>query len=164
MVKIETPASMRTRLSPVVVSAKQTMIGRLAESATPQPSCRTSFSSSDFLLVLDHLSVCFLSHMANPQTVIDDAFEKLKRSISEEDAHNFASTELKDVWSAVREIDSQQRKRQSAQNLRRIEPLLRGVEKYTKVIEVLCNGTPYMPYVWVRIHSVNSMDAVAHDI
>ncbi|RFU24008.1 hypothetical protein B7463_g12335, partial [Scytalidium lignicola] len=89
--------------------------------------------------------------MANPQTVIAEAFEKLKRSISEEDAHNFASTELKDVWSAVREIDSKQRKRLSAQNLRRIEPLLRGIEKYTKIIEVLCNGTPYMPYVWAPI-------------
>lgn len=106
-----------------------------------------------FLLVLAPLSVYFLSHMANPQSVIADAFEKLKRSISEEDARNFASTELKDVWSAVREIDGKQRKRQSAQNLRRNEPLLRGIEKYTKVIEVLCNGTPYMPYVWVRTHS-----------
>jgi hypothetical protein len=87
--------------------------------------------------------------MANPKSVIADAFEKLKRSISEEDAHKFASTDLKDVWSSVREIDSEQRKRQSAQNLRRIEPLLKGIEKYAKVIEVVCNGTPFMPYVWV---------------
>jgi hypothetical protein len=87
--------------------------------------------------------------MANPTNVIADAFEKLKRSISDEDAHDFASTNLKDVWKAVRDIENAQRKRQSAQNLRRIEPLLRGIEKYSKVIEVLCNGTPYMPYVWV---------------
>lgn len=87
--------------------------------------------------------------MANPTNVIGDAFEKLKRSISEEDAHDFASTTLKDVWIAVRDIENAQRKRQCAQNLRRIEPLLRGIEQYSKVIEVLCNGTPYMPYVWV---------------
>lgn len=87
--------------------------------------------------------------MARPTSVIADAFQRLHRSISDEDAHKFASTELKDVWAAVREIEITQRKRQSAQNLRRIEPLLRGIEKYSKVIEVLCNGTPYMPYVWV---------------
>jgi hypothetical protein len=87
--------------------------------------------------------------MANPKNVIEDAFEKLKRSISEEDAHDFASTDLKDVWKAVRDIENGQLKRRSAQNLRRIEPLLRGIEQYSKVIEVLCNGTPYMPYVWV---------------
>ena len=91
--------------------------------------------------------------MASPRDVIADAFGKLKRSISEEDAHRFASTELQDVWTAVRDIDCRQRKRLSAQNMRRIEPMRRGIDKYTKVIEVLCNGTPYMPYVWVRAHS-----------
>ena len=95
--------------------------------------------------------------MADPQATIRDAFEKLKHSVSEEDAHKFASTELEDVWSAVREIDDRQRKRLSAQNLRRIEPLIRGIEKYTKVIEVLCNGTPYLPYVWVCTRPVNSV-------
>lgn len=87
--------------------------------------------------------------MAEPQAVIHDAFKKLERSISEEDAQNFASTELKDIWLAVRQIDVKQRASRSAQNLRRIDPFLRAIEKYTKVIEVLCNGTPYMPYVWV---------------
>lgn len=97
--------------------------------------------------------------MATPNIVIVDAFEKasekFKRTISEEDAHQFASTELKHVWLAVREIDSEQRKRGSAQNLRRIEPLLKGIEKYAKVIEVLCNGTPFLSYVWVSILSAN---------
>lgn len=87
--------------------------------------------------------------MSIPLDIISESFNKLKQSISDEDAHNFASTELKDVWATVREIDSAQRQRQSAQNLRRIEPLLKGIEKYAKVIEVLCNGTPFLPYVWV---------------
>src|SRR5271170_4553967 len=96
--------------------------------------------------------------MANPTNVIADAFEKLKRSISEEDAHNFACTDLQDVWKAVREIENTQRKRQSAQNMRRIEPLLRGIEKYSKVIEVLCNSTPYLPFIWVRCCSLSLND------
>jgi hypothetical protein len=87
--------------------------------------------------------------MANPKRSIEIAFEQLKGAISKEDAHDFASTTLQDVWTAIREIDSAQRRRLSAQNLRRIEPLLGGIEKYAKVIEVLCNGTPFMPYVWV---------------
>ena len=55
--------------------------------------------------------------MANPTNVIADTFEKLKRSISDEDAHNFASTDLQDVWKAVRDIENAQRKRQSAQKM-----------------------------------------------
>lgn len=83
--------------------------------------------------------------------VIRDAFQRLQRTVTEEDAHQFASTELNDVKAAVIEIQNVQRKRQSVQNLRRVDGLLRGIEKYSKVIEVLCNGTPYMPYVWVCI-------------
>jgi hypothetical protein len=98
--------------------------------------------------------------MANPTLIISDAFEKLRRTVSSDDAHDFASTELKDVWKAVREIDAMQRKRQSAQNLARIEPLLKGIEKYAKVIEVLCNGTPYLPYIWVI--DLNSLVIITH--
>ncbi|CAG8952745.1 hypothetical protein HYFRA_00008989 [Hymenoscyphus fraxineus] len=98
--------------------------------------------------------------MASPTDVIADAFQKLKRSISEDDAYNFASTELQDVWNTVRAIDSEQRKRQSAQNLRRLDPLLRGLENYRKVIEVLCNGTPYMPYIWIASHHRDVFEAL----
>lgn len=92
--------------------------------------------------------------MADPQTVISAAFAKFKHSISEEDADRFSSTELRDVRAAVREIDDIHRKRESSQNMRRIEPFLRGIEKYSKVIEVLCNGTPFLPYVWVSTSTV----------
>lgn len=87
--------------------------------------------------------------MERPLDVIAEAFTKLGQSISQDDARTFESTRLEDVWRAVREIESTQRQRQSAQNLRRVEPLLKGIEKYAKVIEVLCNGTPFMPYIWV---------------
>jgi hypothetical protein len=93
--------------------------------------------------------------MTNPSNTIGDAFQKLGRAISAEDAHEWGSTELKDVWAEVRKIDAEQRSRQSAQNMRRIEPFLKGIEKYSKVIEVLCNGTPYMPYVWVCLPSIS---------
>jgi len=87
--------------------------------------------------------------MDDSRTIISDAFDRFKDTISQDHAYEFASTNLEDVWKAVREIDSSQRQRQSAQNLARIKPLLEGIEKYAKVMEVLCNSTPYLPYVWV---------------
>jgi hypothetical protein len=87
--------------------------------------------------------------MASPIATIDQSFDKLRASLSIKHRHEFSSTVLQDVWNEVQRIESVQRKRQSAQNLRRIEPFLRGLEKYSKVIEVLCNGTPYLPFVWV---------------
>jgi len=88
--------------------------------------------------------------MASPRTVIADAFEGFNRSISVEDARTFMNTGLEDVWSAAKDIDKEQRRRQLAQNLRRVEPLLQRIESYAKVSEVLCNGTPYLTCVWVR--------------
>jgi hypothetical protein len=53
--------------------------------------------------------------MANPspKSVVSDALERLQKAISPEDAHEFSSTTLKDVWTTVREIDNRQRKRMS---------------------------------------------------
>ena len=57
---------------------------------------------------------------------------------------------MEDVWAAARNIEAQLEVRQSLRNLRRIEPFLAGIEQYARVVEVLCNGTPYLPFIWVR--------------
>lgn len=80
----------------------------------------------------------------------DEAFEKLNQTVSSDDALLFNSTTLEDVWKTAIQIQQAQRKRRSLQNLRRLEPLLQGLEKYSKAIEVICNGTPYVPWIWVR--------------
>lgn len=82
--------------------------------------------------------------MASPKSDILGAFKRLRDSITVEDAHQFESTSLKDFWVAVREIESSQR-RQCNQNIRRVEPMLRGMEKLGTAIDVLCNGTPFLP-------------------
>jgi hypothetical protein len=77
------------------------------------------------------------------------AFDKLRESVSQSDAQKFKSTTLQDVWNAAIEIEKTQRQRQSVRNMKRIEPFLKGLEKYSKTIEVLCNGTPFLPWIWV---------------
>lgn len=91
-----------------------------------------------------------------PQFTLEHAFQKLKQSITPTDAHVFQSTELKDIRIAAEDIEKEQRKRQSVRNMARLKPLLDVLEKYSRVIEVLCNGTPYMPYVWVSRQDFSS--------
>jgi hypothetical protein len=83
-------------------------------------------------------------------TAFDEAFEKLNQTVSSSDALLFNSTTLEDVWKAATQIQQAQRKRRCIQNLRRLEPLLQGLEQYSKAIEVICNGTPYVSWIWVR--------------
>jgi len=78
------------------------------------------------------------------------AISKLKQTVSSTDAAVFEHTSCEDVWKAAEEIQDAQRKRKSLRNMKRVEPFLKGLEKYSKVIEVLCNGTPYLPWIWVR--------------
>jgi hypothetical protein len=85
----------------------------------------------------------------DPESTIEAAFRKLKQSVSSNDALVFQSTTLEDVWKAAEEIERVQRQRRSLRNLKRIEPLLRALDKYSKPVEILCNGTPYLPWIWV---------------
>lgn len=77
------------------------------------------------------------------------AFERLKDLISKDDARAMASTSMEDVWTAAKDIEHQLELRRSLRGFRRIQPFLAGIEQYSKVVEVVCNGTPYLPYIWV---------------
>ena len=79
------------------------------------------------------------------------AFERLKELMSKDDARAIASTTMEDVWTAAKEIERQLEMRRSLRALRRIQPFLAGIEQYSKVVEVVCNGTPYLPYLWVSL-------------
>ena len=82
------------------------------------------------------------------------AFERLKELMSKDDARAIASTTMEDVWTAAKEIERQLELRRSLRGLRRIQPFLAGIEQYSKVVEVVCNGTPYLPYLWVSFRCI----------
>ena len=82
---------------------------------------------------------------------IEDAFGRFKDSVSPKDAHQFRNTELKDVKDAAKDIEKRLAAKGEQRGLKRIEPLLKGLDHYSKAVEILCNGTPYLPWIWVRL-------------
>jgi hypothetical protein len=80
-----------------------------------------------------------------------DVFEKTVHRYSTTDDRDFSDTTLQDVREAARQIERQLAARQCLRNMKRLEPLLNGLEAYSKVVEVLCNGTPFIPWVWVSL-------------
>ena len=86
---------------------------------------------------------------------IQKAFEAFERTVKKDDARIFSSTELRDVWKAAREVEAKLVAKQKARNLRKIQPFLNGLEHYSKSIEVLCNGTPYLPWIWVNYDTLS---------
>ena len=78
------------------------------------------------------------------------ALDQLKSSLTTEDVRTFSNTSLEDVWREARKIEKDQADRRDLRFMRRVEPLLRTLESYAGVIEVLCQGYSPMAFVWVR--------------
>lgn len=80
------------------------------------------------------------------------AFEDLERTITPVDTPTLNSiTSVQQVRAAVLDIEKLLAARQSLRNMRRLAPLLNGLEHYAKVIDILCNGTPYLAWIWAPI-------------
>ena len=92
--------------------------------------------------------------MANPALAqVENAFNRFRQTVSSKDANTFNRTELRDVRDAAKEVERQLAARGENRALRRIEPFLNGLGHYSEAVGVLCNGTPYLPWVWVCAHS-----------
>ena len=92
--------------------------------------------------------------MANPPRILEEAFLRLRDSVTAVDARDFESTTLKDVWTMAIKVEQRLAARNSLRNLRRIEPLLQKLEHYSRPLDTLCNGTPFLPWIWAPIKLV----------
>jgi hypothetical protein len=80
------------------------------------------------------------------------AFEDLERTITPADSRTLRSTStLQQVRAAAVEIENRLAARGSLRNMRRLVPLFKGLEHYAKVVDLLCNGTPYLSWIWAPI-------------
>lgn len=82
--------------------------------------------------------------------VFQDAYQRFKDVVTREDASSFVRFSLDDVKAALRDLERRQSESRSLRNLNRIMPFLDGLERYSKVVDILCNGTPFLPWIWVR--------------
>ncbi|KAI1074223.1 hypothetical protein F5B20DRAFT_574225 [Whalleya microplaca] len=68
------------------------------------------------------------------------AFDELEQTITLDDSRGLANMSLENLAA-----------RQSLCNMRRLMPLFKGLEHYSNAIDILCNGTPYMAWIWSPI-------------
>ncbi|TRX91448.1 hypothetical protein FHL15_007672 [Xylaria flabelliformis] len=91
---------------------------------------------------------------AKAQRTVEAAFHELEKHVSPADSVGFESVTLDDVRKTALDIENQLAARQSLRNMRRLEPLFTGLKYYSKAIEVLCNGTPYLPWLWAPLSMI----------
>ncbi|CAN9227358.1 unnamed protein product [Alternaria alternata] len=78
-----------------------------------------------------------------------DSFENMVQQYSPTDNREFSNTTLRDVRDSAKEVERQLAARQCMRNMKRLELFLNGLEAYSKVVEVLFNGTPFLSWIWV---------------
>jgi hypothetical protein len=88
---------------------------------------------------------------AQARVILHDAFERFAATVTPDDKRDFANTKLKDVRDEAISIERRLRARRTQRNMARLDPFLRGMEHYAKVVEVLCNGTPYLSWIWAPV-------------
>lgn len=79
------------------------------------------------------------------------AFEELERTITPQDSKDFQSSTIQQVRQEALDIENQLASRQCLRNMRRLVPLFSALEHYKDVAGTLCNGTPYLPWIWAPI-------------
>ena len=82
-------------------------------------------------------------------STIEESYSRFKSAVSTSDAYEFSRTELVAVEDAVREIGERLAAKAERKAPRRIAPLLRALGHYSEAMSVVCNGTPYLPWIWV---------------
>ncbi|KAK8100002.1 hypothetical protein PG999_010376 [Apiospora kogelbergensis] len=89
------------------------------------------------------------------ERLIARACERFRKEISSEQVDLIQSTaKLEDVRDAVQKIERHLAATQRLRNLGRILPFLDSLERYSKALEVACNGTDYLPWIWAPIKFV----------
>ena len=90
---------------------------------------------------------------ARARCTFSDAFEKAVSTFEAGEAADFFTTSISDVYKESLRIEERLAAKRCMRNMRRLKPFFEGIERYSKSIEVLCNGTPFLPWIWARLYT-----------
>ncbi|KAK2802065.1 hypothetical protein FQN51_004975 [Onygenales sp. PD_10] len=86
--------------------------------------------------------------------VFKSAFERFTSTIAANNptiVSTLNASTLSDVYDAVKTLEEELAQRRSLKNMRRLQPLFDGLRRYSQAVEVLCNGTPYVSWIWAPV-------------
>lgn len=83
------------------------------------------------------------------QQLLERACQRFRDELTPKEDYEIRTTSWQDVQHAIVDIERQLAARQCLRNLDRISPYLKAVEGYGTVVEIFCNSSPFVPFVWV---------------
>ncbi len=81
--------------------------------------------------------------MAETVDRIERSYQQFRKNISPQENQSLQAVSIDDVRHAVRQVERQLAARQCLRNLDRLNLYLDAVERYSKTVDVLCNGVRF---------------------
>jgi hypothetical protein len=78
-----------------------------------------------------------------------DAFRK-GADLDEAELADFQITDLQGLLRSINEIQNDQAKNKKLMYMKRLEPFLKTMEEYGKVLEVFLNVSEFIAFIWVQ--------------
>lgn len=89
--------------------------------------------------------------MANTYTpLFERSLEVFKKDLNKKDRDNFKFSTLEDLEKCLTQLQAKHRSQRRMQNLNRLKPFLEAMNQFGKVVEVFCNSSELVPFLWVR--------------
>lgn len=91
--------------------------------------------------------------MQSRENSFERTLNEFKKSLTIEQQRDFGATTLKELQITIAALQKRQASNRRAQNLRRIQSFLEGMEGNAKVIEVFLNVHSFVAFIWVGLTS-----------
>jgi hypothetical protein len=83
------------------------------------------------------------------RVMMQNAFDRLRDTMTDNDAAVLQSMQLQDVENASRELEDNLAKKGEMPNMRRLKPLFQGFRWYESASELMCKDISLLPWIWV---------------
>lgn len=81
--------------------------------------------------------------------LFEKALEEFKKTLKKKDKENFSFSTFADLEKTIGDLQAKQHSQRRQQALIRIKPFLEAMEQYGKVVEVFCNASAFVAFIWV---------------
>lgn len=85
------------------------------------------------------------------QRQLEMSCQRFRAELDDEDDQQIRATSLEEVYAAIAETERELAARRSLRNLERLSPYINAIVHYGTVIEVFCNSSAVVPYLWVSL-------------
>jgi hypothetical protein len=81
--------------------------------------------------------------------LFEQTLDEFKKDLSKKERESFKFSTLEDLKKCLASLQEKQQSQRRVQNLNRLAPFLEGMDQFGKVVEMFCNSSEFVPFVWV---------------